>query len=439
MTTGAGHPPAPGHDPTTAHGPSVMDILEHSGVAPLLHMPVGDVLASLKLPPLPQLPPMPPLPQLPPLPTIDLASLFKPLTDLLSGFGSGNMADAPFDPTQLLDGLQKAFESVTSLATQAMSLVAPFWAGAGGTAAVTKGGEATANGVTTGTQSGDISRTVAVATATVGKGVAMLEAIIAKFSASVAALIPFITTPAGIAGIIASASEHLAEGMVVVGETRAELTAHTANMTFTGTPVPITAAPQMMSAIPGMASTAMQAVSAPIQSIAGAFVGAGVVGGGSFASAVSTPRSGAGHDLSSAKTTSASTGGAGGAGGGGVPGIGGLAGSGGAGSSPSGSLSSRPTDSPLAAGRGPTNASIEEVATTRATSTSAVTPGGMPMAGAAGAGASNASHSPRDTPVDARYADDVVGEVPTASPPVLGAVDAPVAQSVWDSPDELES
>ena len=136
MTEGAGQAPAPGHDLTAGHGPSVMDMLEHSGVAPLLNMPVGDVLASLKLPPLPQLPPMPPLPHLPPLPTIDIASLFKPLTDLLSGFGSGNMANAPFDPTQLLSGLQQAFESVTGLGTQAMTMVAPFWAGAGGTAAI---------------------------------------------------------------------------------------------------------------------------------------------------------------------------------------------------------------------------------------------------------------------------------------------------------------
>ncbi len=132
-----------------------MDMLEHSGVAPLLHMPVGDVLASLKLPPLPQLPPMPPLPHLPPLPTIDIASLFKPLTDLLSGFGSGDMANAPFDPTQLLTGLQQAFESVTGLGTQAMTMVAPFWAGAGGSAAITKGVAANENGVTTIRSTGD--------------------------------------------------------------------------------------------------------------------------------------------------------------------------------------------------------------------------------------------------------------------------------------------
>ncbi|GGF08155.1 hypothetical protein GCM10007298_00090 [Williamsia phyllosphaerae] len=436
MTEGAGHAPAPGHDPTAGHGPSVMDMLEHSGVAPLLHMPVGDVLASLKLPPLPQLPPMPPLPHLPPLPTIDIASLFKPLTDLLSGFGSGNMANAPFDPTQLLSGLQQAFESVTGLGTQAMTMVAPFWAGAGGTAAITKGVEANGNGVATGAQSGDISRIVGVATATVGKGVALLQAIIAKFVASVAAFMPFITTPVGVAGIMASASEHLAEGMVVVGETRAELTAHTANMSFTGAPVPITAAPQMMSSIPGMASTAVQAVSSPIQSIVGAFGGAGAAGGGSLAARSASLRTESGPDLAAAKTASAGAGGGGG--GGGVAGMGGLAGLGGAATNPTGSLSSRPSDSPVGPGRGASSSTTEEVTTTRASTTSAMAPGGMPMAGAAGAGASSATHS-RDTPVDARYADDVVGEVPTASPSVLGGVEAPVAQSVWDSPDELES
>ena len=118
--------------------------------------------------------------------------------------------------------------------------------------------------------------------------------------------------------------------------------------------------------------------------------------------------------------------------------MGGLAGLGGAATNPTGSLSSRPSDSPVGPGRGASSSTAEEVTTTRATTTSAVTPGGMPMAGAAGAGVSNASHS-RDTPVDARNTDDVVGEVPTASPSVLGGVEAPVAQSVWDSPDELES
>ncbi|MGU3292779.1 hypothetical protein [Williamsia sp. M5A3_1d] len=415
-------------------------MLEHSGVAPLLHMPVGDILAGRGIT-LPHMPPAPPLPQLPPIPTIDLAQLFKPLTDLLAGFGSGNMASAPFDPTQLFSGLQQAFESVVGVGTQAVSAVAPFWAGAGGASAVVKGTETTTNSATTGAQSGDISRIVATATATVGKGVALLEGVIANFAASLGAIIPFITTPPGIAAAVASASAHLTTGLGIVAETRAELTAHTANMTLSGTPVPITAAPQMMSAVPGMASSAIGAVTTPIQSIAGALGGAGGSGGAggrSFAAEQARLRGtdGVGKPAS---TTPGSAGGVGGAGGGAIPGLAGLGGAGGGSSAPTTPFSARAAETPVASARGAGGSQSEEVVT-RTSATAA--PGAMPMgAGAAGATASSTSNhsADRDTSVDARHASEVVGDVPTAGPAVLGGVEPSVAESVWDSPDEIES
>ncbi|KQS00463.1 hypothetical protein ASG12_06075 [Williamsia sp. Leaf354] len=412
-------------------------MLEHSGVAPLLHMPVGDILAGKGIS-IPHPPPMPPLPQLPSLPPLDLTALFKPLTDLLAGFGSGNMANAPFDPTQLFSGLQQAFESVIGLGNQAMSAVAPFWAGAGGASAMVKGTEANANNATTATQSGDISRIVATATATVGKGVALLEGVIANFATSLGAIIPFITTPPGIAAAMASASAHLTTGLGIVAQTRAELTAHTANMTVAGAPVAITAAPQVMSAVPGMASSAVQAVASPIQSLVGGGAGGGLAGGRGFASRVEPFRGGQNADLA-AKTSGASAGGGGG--GGAIPGVAGLGGASAGASAPTSPFSAKPSDAPMS-GRTTAAAQASEEVVGRATTASTVSPGGMPMgaAGAAGATASNSSHSSdRDTSVDARHADDVVGEVPTASPSVLGGVEPSVAESVWDSPDEIES
>jgi hypothetical protein len=421
-----------------------MDMLESSSVAPLLHMPVSDILTKhLGLPPLPPMPSMPPLPAMPPLPTIDLASLFKPLTDLLSGFGSGNMAGAPFDPTQLFDGLQKAFESVFGVLSQAMSAVTPFWAGAGGSAAMATGAQANVNNVETGTQSGDISRIVATATASVAKGVALLQGVIASFAASLVPLIPAAVTPIGQAGIIASATTHLSEGLAVVAETRAELTAHTANMTVSGHPIPITAAPQAAAAVPGMASSAVQAVTSPVQSIIGAVGG---VGGG-LGHASSLGRVPAGAETLAARAggadgVRASGGGAGvGGGAGGVGAVGGFGGGGG--STPP--LSTRPADAPVApsSSRSGTAAQDEVVNRTSATTAGTVGPAGMPMgaAGAAGATASSSSGhtADRETCVDARHTDEVVGESPAASPSVLGGVEPTTAQSIWDSPDELDS
>ncbi|MFD0926249.1 hypothetical protein [Williamsia deligens] len=422
-------------------------MLEHSGVAPLLHMPVGDILGKhLGLPPLPPMPQMPPLPAMPPLPTIDLASLFRPLTDLLSGFGSGSMANAPFDPTQLFDGLQKAFESVFGVLSQAMSTVMPLWAGAGGSAAMATGTQANVNNVETGGQSADISRIVATATATVGKGVALLQGVIASFAASLAPLIPAAITPIGQAGIIASATAHLSEGLAVVAETRAELTAHTANMTFAGHPVPITAAPQAAAAVPGMASSAVQAVTSPVQSIMGA-VGGGGIGGGLGRASLSGRLAAASDKLDvRAETAGPGPGGGGpGGGAGGAAGFGGVGGLGGAGGGANAPLGTRPADAPIGPTRAGGSASNQdEVVTgrTATTTTSAVGPAGMPM-GAAGAGASASSSSAhaadRETSVDARHADEVVGESPSAAPSVLGGVEPSAAQSVWDSPDELDS
>ncbi|MEH3154391.1 MAG: hypothetical protein PGN29_03255 [Gordonia paraffinivorans] len=421
-------------------------MLEGSSIAPLLHMPVSEILTKhLGLPPLPPMPSMPPLPVMPPLPTIDLASLFKPLTDLLSGFGSGTMAGAPFDPTQLFDGLQKAFESVFGVLSQAMSAVTPFWAGAGGSAAMATGAQANVGNVETGGQSGDISRIVAIATASVAKGVALLQGVIASFAASLVPLIPAAVTPIGQAGIIASATTHLSEGLAVVAETRAELTAHTANMTFAGHPIPITAAPQAAAAVPGMASSAVQAVTSPVQSIIGAVGGAGV--GGGLGRASSLGRVAAGADaLAPRAGGAASVGGSGGGGvgGGGVAGVGGIAGlGGGGGSAPP--LGTRPADAPVAPSSARSGSSSQEevVNRTSATATGTVGPAGMPIgaAGAAGASASSSGgHSAdRETSVDARHTDEVVGESPAAAPSVLGGVEPTTAQSIWDSPDELDT
>ena len=62
---------------------SIQDMIDATPLGPILDRPVGEVLAGLGLPPIPQLPALPPMPGLPPLPTIDIGMLLKPITDLL--------------------------------------------------------------------------------------------------------------------------------------------------------------------------------------------------------------------------------------------------------------------------------------------------------------------------------------------------------------------
>ena len=71
--------------------PSIVDLLRGSALAPLIDRPVNDILKDMGLGPLPEISGLPPLPELPPLPVVDLAALARPLTDMASGFGTGNL------------------------------------------------------------------------------------------------------------------------------------------------------------------------------------------------------------------------------------------------------------------------------------------------------------------------------------------------------------
>ncbi|MGZ8178593.1 hypothetical protein ACXVUM_11745 [Williamsia sp. SKLECPSW1] len=424
MSEGAGHAAAPGA------GPSPLDML--GDAAPMLRMPVGDILKQLNLPPLPQIPPLPPLPQLPPMPTIDFSVLVKPLTDLLAGFGSGDKSAMPFDPTQLFDGLMQAMQSVVQMGTQAISALTPLWTGPAATSAATTATAANVNGTATGGQSADISTIVSTAIATVGKGVALLQGVIADFVAVATTMIPVLPTPPGQAALLAAAAGHVSAGMAIVAETRAELTAHTANMTVAGTPVAITAVPQVAAQVPGMA---MSAVSAPMQGIMQA-TKAAAGGRGAFGARPDHLRS---SGVPSERTSGAGAGGGGAGGMGAVP-LGGAAGAAGTPAQPSArtvSESFGPGGSRGAGAMGKGAVDEETVVTRGGGAVPSAMPMGAGAAGAAGAGSSGTHSSDREYTVDARHTDEVVGDIPEASPTVLGEAEAPAAQSIWESPDEL--
>ncbi|WP_216894431.1 hypothetical protein [Nocardia alni] len=78
--------------------PSISDLLRGSSLAPMMDQPVNHILQTMGLPPLPTIPAASPLPGLPPLPTIDLGAIVKPMTDMLSSFGTGHFGGAGSHP-----------------------------------------------------------------------------------------------------------------------------------------------------------------------------------------------------------------------------------------------------------------------------------------------------------------------------------------------------
>ncbi|MCE5290890.1 MAG: hypothetical protein LLG14_16855 [Nocardiaceae bacterium] len=243
---------------TTALTPDVgsSGVSAGSDIAPLLGKPVEEVLALLGLPPLPTpdqaVPPGPGMPTLPPL---DLVSLFKPLTDLLAGFGSGDLSQAALDPRQAFGRVQQTLQSTEQTGGSAMSALAPAWTGPGADAAMASGTSAQADGVSTAAQSQSISTSLSLASASVAKGRLGVEGVIASLSAIVTASAPFILTPPGQAAILSAASSHLAQATAITAETRTEMTGHTAAMAGAGIPVPISMAPQILGQLSQLGST----------------------------------------------------------------------------------------------------------------------------------------------------------------------------------------
>ncbi len=83
---------------TTPIDPSISDLLRGSSLAPMMDQPVSHILHTMGLPPLPTIPAASPLPGLPPLPTIDLGAIVKPMTDMLSSFGTGQFGGSGSHP-----------------------------------------------------------------------------------------------------------------------------------------------------------------------------------------------------------------------------------------------------------------------------------------------------------------------------------------------------
>ncbi|WP_169330684.1 hypothetical protein [Gordonia rhizosphera] len=422
---------------------SVIDMLQHSALGPILDTPVSDVLAGMGLPPMPQFPAVlpPAMPGLPPFPTINIEHLFKPLTDLAQSFGSGDLGASGFDPTMLFTGLSSIMQSMIGLSTGALKAADQVWQGQAATAAATKSATAAAQGGMVAQKSTSIAANTQTGAVVVGNGNAAMQAVIAKFQLQAGVAIAAIGTPAGLPLLLTAAGEALAEAIAIVTGTKTALAPETAQQTANGAQIPITGAPTSPSPF-GVAATVLESVGQPLSG----FSSSGMSMMGSLTKQL-TAASKSKHDQFGASEKGATTpatlhGGALGAGGigggtggkkGGAGGGGGIGGLGMAGTP----LQGRPGAPNLAV------ASVEGTTTPSSSSLSgrtvSTTTGGgmMPMGGAAGAaGAAGArgaddGHGAPDFLVTADHGSEVVGAMPQAAPPVLGG-DADVEV---DSPD----
>ena len=298
-----GAAPLPGAQPPAGADPmdpTILELLRGSAMAPMLDMPVNDILGSMGLPNLPELPAfghLPGLPELPPLPMLDLSALMRPLTDLAAAFGSGQLgapapahapqapaegdpaaAPAPppgMDPTQLLSQVSTVMQTVMQVGTSALQTAMSLWQGMGAMEAAEKAGQAQTDAAKLEAQSTGEKLHLAKGATSVAIGRGEMAVVIGAFSAKLALAPLYATSGGGAAYLVASAIEAAAEALAITVKTKTELGVEGAGLTQTGEKVKITNAPtgvdpslqmdqlmQMIGMVTPLISTASQAAQA---------------------------------------------------------------------------------------------------------------------------------------------------------------------------------
>jgi hypothetical protein len=408
----------PSYDP----GPVIT--AQEQSLQDYLNLPVQEILARLGMSPFAERPheneARPPEEQPPPDPQgqgtpFDPMSLISPVTDALGTLGTGLFEGV--DPTQMLAGVSNAFQSTANPLQQAVGSLDQSWLGASGTAAGAKTAEAIVNGAEVGAQSDALRTSLATAATNVAQARARLVEIIAEFNATMAAIGPNIIFPWGWAAAIAAANKAIASTAEVMTELQSSLGAQAAQVTAAGAPVDVTSAPLA-------GSSPMASLLSPLMSMATKGAQAGIQAGTQAASAAGKAAS-----ESAAQTTDAATapiaGGAArvppvgaGTGGGG----GGGAAFGGGGTLASRSIAASPIVQPES---GPASG---QTAAMRAPGSSGGGAGMMgapyaPMAGHGANASSNNTHAAASFLHTTDQGGEIIGDLGTAAPPVLGEAD----------------
>lgn len=252
-----------------------------------LNLPVRQILERLGLPPIAdqkpaeQPPPEGQPEQQPPANPMDPSALISPVTDALGTLGSG-MFDG-VDPTTMLQSISKMFDSTGGSMAKSVNSVGDAWQGASGTAAAAKTTAAISDGAEVGAQSDALRTSLTAAATNVGQARARLIEIITEFAATIAAIGPMIVFPWGWAAAIAAANKAIATTAEVMTELQASLATQAAQVSAAGAPVGITAAPEGASALAGLAQLmpmAMKGAEAGVQAGTGAASAAGQAAAG---------------------------------------------------------------------------------------------------------------------------------------------------------------
>ncbi|WP_280463514.1 hypothetical protein [Nocardia carnea] len=468
-----GAAPLPGAQPPAGADPldpTVLELLRGSALAPMLDMPVNDILDSMGLPNLPELPAfghLPGLPELPPLPMLDLSALMRPLTDLAAAFGSGQLgapapapaqasaagdpaaAPAPppgVDPTQLLSQVSTVMQTVMQVGTSALQTAMSLWQGMGAMEAAEKAGQAQTDAAKLEAQSTGEKLHLAKGATSVAIGRGEMAVVIGAFSAKLALAPLYASSGGGAAYLVASAIEAATEALAITVKTKTELGVEGAALTQTGEKVKITNAPtgvdpsqqmnqlmQMIGMVTPLISSASQAAQAlgklaPANTALSAPKPLGGEPGNGEPGAPDTDKSGSPGAL----------GGGGGLGAGGAVGaapapLGAFPGSKVAAPGPLGPVGALGATSPGSV------AGMSSAATPAGTSSAGGnSPGYMPMgAGMGAAGMARDGESVTDGAargaVSAEHGDEVVGPIEGIAVPVVGA-----AESTSEPPPDKE-
>lgn len=399
----------PGYDATPVIAAQELNLQD------FLNLPVRQILERLGLPPIAdQKPAEEPPPegqpeQQPPANPMDPSALISPVTDALSTLGSGMFEGV--DPTTVLPAISKMLQSTGGSMSKSVSSVGDAWQGASGTAAAAKTTSAITDGAEVSAQSDALGSSLTAAAANVGQARVRLIEIITEFAATIAAIGPMIIFPWGWAAAIAAANKAIATTAEVMTELQASLATQAAQVTAAGAPVGITAAPEGASSLAGLASLMPMAMKG---------AEAGVQAGTGAASAASQAAANPAIDPMEPDAAEAADAEGGPAIGGAGMGVGGAGGGIGGAAVPR----SLPMSSMLQA---ESTSAPAQSAAPRMSGAGPGMMGGAPM-GAMGAGqGANASSSNNHTSASFLHTTDqgseIVGDLGTAAPPVLGEAD----------------
>ncbi|GAS97976.1 uncharacterized protein RMCC_4941 [Mycolicibacterium canariasense] len=341
----------------------------------------------------------------------DPSQMIQPVMDALGSLGSGQMGQP--DPTQSFDGIGQALESAGSQVQQALSGLGDDWQGDAGAAAQTAAQAALADGSKVADQAASLRSSLATAAAAVQDAQARLIEIVNVFWAKIAAIGPNIIFPWGIAAAIAAATEAVTSTGEVMAETQGTLATQAAAVTAAGAPVDVTSIPALGAGVQGLSPLVQLAssVTSPVLQAIGSASNA-APGAGSPADAPSAPLV-----AQAAGVAGSGGGGAGAAGGAGAPR--------GVLTATAASPPARPMSTGVPAAAAETATPVQA---TSARSGVAAAGAGAPMGGGApmghhGKAGIGGGHSAADFLHTSDQGGEIVGDLGSVAPPVIGEKD----------------